>query len=287
LKPQGPARLGVASEYASLRAVVMATPRHFRVIEPVNATQERFFGSAPPVVAALVREQRAFSSLLESRGVRIYWADELPEAPLQLNTRDVGAVVGDCYIRGRMRKPIRAAEPAAVETILAEFEGRRAAVTAGYFEGGDLVLGGKDVFLGVGERTDRTGAGEVASFLPQGVRLHQLELAPRILHLDVVLTILGEKTALIYRDGLRQIPDVLPREYDLIEVTAEEQERLATNVFCVDPRTVVADERNERVAALLAARGFEVHLLPFAETTKIGGAFRCMTLPLVRTEQSA
>ena len=279
-------QLHAESEYAPLRAVVMASPRHFRVVDPINVTQERFFASAPPLVDALVAEQRSFVDLLERHGARVLFATPLPECPHQLNTRDVGVVVGGRYFAGRIRRSIRARESVAVRELLAAFTGERAAITNGYLEGGDVLVDGRDVFVGVGERTDAAGAAELQTFLGEGYAVHVLRLAPRILHLDVVVNLLPGKAALIYPDGLTEVPARLRREYDLIEVTADEQDRLATNVLSLDERTVVADERNERVAAILANRGLDVRALPFAETTKIGGSFRCSTLPLVR-ESSA
>ena len=279
-------QLGVESEYGRLRAVVMATPRHFRVVDPINVTQERYFASAPPVVDALVAEQRSFVDLLERHGARVVFATPLPECPLQLNTRDVGVVVGDRYVEGRMRRPVRAREPEAVRGLLAGFAGERTLITNGYLEGGDVLIDGRDVFVGVGERTDAAGAAELQTILGDRYAVHVLRLALRILHLDVVLNLLPGNLALIYPDGLIEVPERLRQEYELIEVTADEQDRLATNVISLDARTVVADERNERVAAILANRGLDVRVLPFAETTKIGGSFRCGTLPLVRDRVS-
>ncbi|MDP8922460.1 MAG: arginine deiminase family protein [Chloroflexota bacterium] len=275
-------QLHVESEHTPLRAVVMATPRHFRVVDPINVAQERFFATAPPLVDALVAEQQGFVELLERHGARVLWATPPPECPLQLNTRDIGVVVGDRYVEGRMRRPVRAREPEAVRELLESFTGRRAGITRGYLEGGDVLVDGRDVFVGVGERTDTDGAAELQAILGDGYTVHVLRLSPRILHLDVVLNLLPGNLALIYPPGLIEIPDRVRRAYDLIVVTDEEQDRLATNVLSLDERTVVADERNERVASILTNRGLDVRALPFAETTKIGGSFRCSTLPLVR-----
>lgn len=275
-------QLGVESEYGPLRAVVMATPRHFRVVDPINVTQERFFASAPPCAEALVAEQAAFVALMEAHGAHVLWAAPLPECPLQLNTRDVGVVIGGRYVEGRMKRPIRAREPAAVRHLLDDFAGERAAIADGYLEGGDVLVDGRNVFVRIGERTDERGAAELQATLGDAYAVHVLRLAPRILHLDVVLNLLPGNLGLIYPDGLLDVPERLRRDYELIAVTAEEQDRLATNVLSVDARTVVADERNERVASILASRGLVVRALPFAETTKIGGSFRCSTLPLVR-----
>jgi N-dimethylarginine dimethylaminohydrolase len=275
--------LAVESEYAPLRAVVVASPLHFRVVDPVNVTQERYFPTDPPSVASLLREHEAFVALLVAHGVRVLRAEPRPDSPLQLNTRDVGVVIGRRYIEGRLRRAIRAREPVAVRPLVDAFAGERVAIESGYLEGGDVLVDGREVLVGVGERTDAAGAAALADILAEERMVRTLRLAPGILHLDVVLNVLPGGLALLYPPGLADgVPGWLRERYDLIAVTADEQERLATNVLSLDERTVVADARNERVASILASRGLDVRALAFAETTKIGGSFRCGTLPLTR-----
>src|SRR4051812_40277050 len=112
------AGLEVRSEYSPLAEVVMASPRHFRVVAPINATQELYFDNTPPPTDLLVREQAAFVDVLEAAGVEVTWAAEQPDSPFQLNTRDVGVVVGDEFFVGRMRYPVRRHEPEAVRDLL-------------------------------------------------------------------------------------------------------------------------------------------------------------------------
>jgi N-dimethylarginine dimethylaminohydrolase len=283
-----PTALHVESEHGQLRAVVVASPVHFRVVDPINVTQERYFAADPPSVDALVAEHEAFVALLAGHGARVLRAAPRRDSPLQLNTRDVGVTIGRRYVEGRLRRPIRAREPDAVRPLLDGLAGERAAIARGYLEGGDVLVDGPDVLVGIGERTDAAGAAELAAILGQERTIRTLRLAPRILHLDVVLNLLPGGLALVYPPGLADgVPAWLRARYEPIVVTDEEQERLATNVLSLDERTVVADERNERVASILANRGLDVRTLPFAETTKIGGSFRCGTLPLVRGDADA
>jgi N-dimethylarginine dimethylaminohydrolase len=275
-------RLSVTSEYGRLQAVLMASPRYFRPASLINVTQERWFPVAPPQVDSLLEEQGRFAELLATSDVEIYWAPELPECPYQLNTRDIGAVVGDCLIEGRMRFPIRSQEPQVLRSLLGGFDGRRCSLGKGHFEGGDLLIDGNRIFVGVGERTDEDGVAQIKELGLPVSDIEVVHLAPRVLHLDVVLNILPMNLALLYRPGLVTVPRVLEDEYKLIEVDRNEQERLACNVFCLDCNTVVMDERNGRIAELLREHGMVVHTLPLAETTKSGGSFRCMTLPLLR-----
>jgi N-dimethylarginine dimethylaminohydrolase len=279
-----PRPLSIFSEFGRLEVVVMATPRHFHVIPPVNETQRRFFATDPPDAAELVREQEAFVAALRQHGVEVVWAAELEDCPLQLNTRDIAAVVGEACLLGHMRYDVRARELEAVLPILDRFDGDRLGPTAGSFEGGDVVVDGRTVYVGLGQRTDPRAVDELREPLEaRGFAVEPVPLRSDALHLDVVLNLVAPGIGLVYAPALPHgIPPRLTERYDFVEVSEDEQQRLGANVFAIEPGVVVTDTRNPRVNEELVRRGIETIELPFTETTKIGGSFRCMTLPLVR-----
>lgn len=108
-------------------------------------------------------------------------------------------------------------------------------------------------------------------------------MADTFLHLDVVLNLLGKGEALVYAPALESASlELLAKRYSLIEVTAEEQFNLATNVFSLAPEIIVVDERNTRLNDILTNQKYEVIPLAFDEIGKMGGSFRCGTCPLRR-----
>jgi N-dimethylarginine dimethylaminohydrolase len=287
--PRLTAGLEVHSEYDLLEEVVMASPRHFRVVGPINATQELYFDSTPPSVELLVREQATFVEALESAGVGVTWAAEQPESPFQLNTRDVGVVVGDEFIAGRMRYPVREREPQALLDLLDDRGEEVVELSGGTFEGGDVLVDGETVYVGISQRTSEEGARHFTEYLAaRGIRTIPVPLRPDVLHLDVVLNLAAPGVALAYLPALAAgVPDAIAEANEVIDVDEDEYARLATNVFAIGPGRVVADRRNPRVIELLRSRGVEVIQIDFEQTTKIGGSFRCMTLPLRRANTAA
>lgn len=281
---EAPATLAIRSEYGRLERVVMASPRHFRVVDPINSAQERCFATAPPAIARLVEEQANFVRALTAASVDVKWAPPQPESPFQLNTRDTGAVVGGEFLVGRMRYAVRAREPKAVTELLAAEDADIVTLPAGTFEGGDVLVDGDTVYVGVSQRTDATAIAHLSEHLAtRGMTVEPLVLDPSILHLDVVLNLVAPGVAIAYPDGLRDgVPASLAARYDVIEVTSEEQLALGANAFAIAPDLVVAEARNPRLLKLLSARGLRVVPIDYAETAKIGGSFRCMTLPLRR-----
>ena len=100
------------------------------------------------------------------------------------------------------------------------------------------------------------------------------------MHLDCSFLPVGDGHALIYPDGMRDIPAALRETYDLIEVTRDEQQRLGTNVLSLAPDCVISRQDSTRINAEMRSRGIEVVELPYSEPPKTGGSFRCCTLPL-------
>lgn len=278
-------RLHVTSEFGTLRAVLMASPKHFCLVDPINEVQQREFKANPPEVDQLVREQRAFVEILEAHGVAVRWAPEQPRSPFQLNTRDAGAVVGDALLLGRMSHAIRSQEPRAVAEVLEDVtEGELVELAGGVFEGGDLLVDGPNVYIGLGARTDTVGAEQVRAVLePRGFTVETLPLADGVLHLDVAVTLAAPGVAVAYPPAFPGgLPTSILSRYTVLEVPDDVFQRVGVNVFAIQPGKVVVDGRNQALAAQLRNSGLEVVEIGFTHTTRIGGSFRCMTLPLFR-----
>jgi N-dimethylarginine dimethylaminohydrolase len=280
--------LTITSEFGALQTVVLASPRHFRVIDPVNATQRRFFDRDPPEPRRLVEEQRRFAEILEENSVEVLWAAEMPDRPLQLNTRDIAAVAGSHCLVANMRFPIRAPEIDAALPLIERFSGQVSKVDAAGFEGGDVIVDGDDVYVGLGQRTDPASVEQIEALLHgSGLVVHPVPLADDVLHLDVVLNLTSSGFALVHSASFTAgVPEGIASRYELIEATEEEYDQLGINVFTVRPGLVVVDSRNPGIEESLRSRGLNTIGVDFTDTTKIGGSFRCMTLPLRRAEPS-
>src|SRR5258708_34408490 len=92
--------LDVKSEYGIMTDVLLATVRNFVPTPPINRTQEVYFPNNPPILSRLTDEQNTFAATLEQNGVTVHWAKEIQECPYQVNTRDLGAVIGNTFLIG-------------------------------------------------------------------------------------------------------------------------------------------------------------------------------------------
>jgi N-dimethylarginine dimethylaminohydrolase len=259
--------------------------RTFRLHEPINATQRYTYATDPPKVDVLVAQQEAFVGVLRDRGVEIHWATPRSDSPLQLNTRDIATVIGETLIITSMKEPIRQNESLALHGLLSLVTTPVVQVDAGVVEGGDIIIDGNVLFVGLSERTDTTGLDWMVRNFSNRFQIVPLRLRPPFLHLDVVFNLVGQDTALVHSPGLdAPALETISNRYRVIEVTPEEQEHLGTNVLSLSPEEVIADSRNSRIAGILRSQGLHVIELSFSEVTKIGGSFRCATCPLIREE---
>jgi N-dimethylarginine dimethylaminohydrolase len=271
------------SECGPLRDVLLGSIRNFTLNAPINSTQRYYYSVDPPRIDRLLEQEERFIEALEKRGVTVHQLPPQVTSFTQFFTRDIAAVIGDTVVVCAMKEPIRQEETKALEDLLQHTENPIIRADAGFLEGGDILLDQSVIYVGLGERTNAAGLAFLEHHFGTSFEIVPVQLATSFLHLDVVFNLLGKGDALIYPPALDSASlELLGKRYNFIEVTAEEQFNLATNVFSVTTETIIADSRNTRLNTLLREKGYEVIEVAFDEIGKMGGAFRCGTCPLRR-----
>jgi N-dimethylarginine dimethylaminohydrolase len=103
------------------------------------------------------------------------------------------------------------------------------------------------------------------------------------MHLDTRVTILPGRSLLIHPGAfLPDDLDILKSQFNMIEVTEAEALAMATNVFVVNPETVVLHSGFDHIAKLIESEGLKVELINYSEPNALLGSFRCATMPLAR-----
>ncbi len=282
----------VDSETAALQSVLVGYPDNFLQVEPeiINETQRNFyFGPERPTRAAVTEQLNGFIAAIEAHGVTVYQPHPLAYVPDQMMTRDIGVVVGDTFVVTTMAAASRRHEWRGYAYLFEQFPNSAEIIFAPediVIEGGDVIVDKGKVFIGIGQRTTLAGAAWLMQLMPAfeivPVNLTGLESGEDVLHLDCSFLPVGDHFALIYPDGLRDIPAALRQSYEFIEVTREEQQSLGTNVFSLSPETIISRVSSTRINQLLRERGIEVIEVPYPDPPKTGGSFRCCTMPLHR-----
>lgn len=229
------------------------------------------------------KQMRGFIKLLRKEGVDLLFAQDVKDAFVQFFTRDVGFVVGDTFYVARRTDAYRKIEASGLSQIQHSMQ-KVKWLDSGMIEGGDVMLNGSTVYVGLSGRTDMDGFKAFRKVADRdGFKAVPIQLNDWVLHLDCRFNILSSNLAVAYpKDISVQAMKLLESSFEIIPVTSDELKTLAPNFLVIDEKTVVGDIRNTRLNDVLRSRGFRVLELPYDEVTKIWGAFRCSVLPLRR-----
>ena len=288
--------LDVRDEFSRLEHVIMGTAEGFHrdpsKIETVNKTQVATVAShGHPDEAQLTPEFTGFRTAMEREGVVVHQPTLAPESVQdQTCPRDIGFVIGSTFVVAGMRDASRVDEIEGIRHVLDLCGGPVIETPKGVaLEGGDVIVHGHRIFVGIGQRSGPEGAAFLASSFPNGyeviaVPTHAERDGGDVLHLDCTFNPLGLGHALIHPAGILSLPDTIRDGFDWIEVAPSEMRALATNVVSIAPDTLIARNHPDcaRVNATLRQAGYRVIEVSFDGVPSIGGSFRCATLPLRR-----
>jgi N-dimethylarginine dimethylaminohydrolase len=68
----------------------------------------------------------------------------------------------------------------------------------------------------------------------------------------------------------------------LFLVSDNEMYNMFSNIFSISNSDIISDVKFSRLNNLLKLKGYNIECISFVETSKMGGLFRCTTLPLER-----
>jgi N-dimethylarginine dimethylaminohydrolase len=244
-------------------------------------------------------EFSAFEDAMIKEGIEVLHEVPCPPESAVVNqsySRDIGFVIADTFYISSMARPSRINEWHSIASLIERMPEERVVKVPQNLvaEGGDIVVDKGHVFVGISQRTTKEGfdylSGQVTDsglkFVP--IYLRSLTEGADVLHLDCAFVPVGEDSALIFEQGMDEIPEEIRRNYNLIAVTEEEQQELATNVLAISPSRVMARDSAHRANDEMSKHGIEVIPIKFDQAPRVGGSLRCCTLPLVRasTNQS-
>ena len=222
----------------------------------------------------------------------------------QIFARDIGFVIDDYFIVANVIED-RKEEVPAINSILKSFSSEKIIQLPhdAHVEGGDVVLYNEHVFVGVSSdedfetfqvaRTNYRGYEFLNNKFDKlnfhAFELNKSDLIPEdnSLHLDCCFQPIGKNKAIISPNGFKHESDVedlinLFGQENVLLVTSKEMSNMYTNVFSINESTIISDYRFERLNDWLINNDFTVELVSYNEISKMGGLFRCSTLPLIR-----
>lgn len=272
-----------SNEYGTLKEVLMCLPEKMKIQKPLNEAQKKYKKENINQDKAL-RQHEMLRNTLEANGVnvRLLPVSQDKDLPEQVFTRDLGFTSDKGIFLGKMNEKIRKPEINLVKNWLSEENWSYEELQNGSLECGDLLIDGNIVFIGKSNRTTEAAIKEIETLFFDK-KIVVFPIGDKYLHLDCVFNIISPGMAILHPDAFSK-EDVrrISMHYRTLRVDDKEQFHLATNILSIGNDTVISLPENKRVNKHLKQWGMEVIEVDLSEIIKSGGAFRCVTFPLIK-----
>jgi dimethylargininase len=240
---------------------------------PRMESGERTYVDDTPIDGALASRQHAqYEAALRACGARVVRLSGSSDLPDCVFIEDTAIVLDEIAVLMSMGAASRRGEIPAVEGMLGEYRRLARLELPATIDGGDVVRSGRDVFVGLSQRTNVAGVDALRALLsPLGYSVTGVPVL-RCLHLKSACSALPDGRMLVNAD-LIDVPPL--QSHGLISVPAAEP--LAGDVLVIGDRIIVSDAFPETMA-LLRSHGWSVVPVSVSEFAKAEGGVTCMSL---------
>ena len=253
-----------------------------------------------PIKSELQNQISQFKKVLKKYNVKIHDLDIINTN--QIFARDLGFVIEEKFFLSSIL-PARENEIKGLDSLLSKIKNIVRIPADKHIEGGDVIIDNDNIFIGYYDQKDyknqvtaRTNK-QAVKFMKKecpNKNIIPLELIksphnPKLnaLHLDCCFQPVSNRKAVICKQAFKN-PNELNHlisfyeEDNLFEITLDEMSRLYSNFLSIDKNTVISDIKFKRLNKWFENMNIEVEEIDYSEISKLGGLFRCTTLPLLR-----
>ncbi len=298
----------IHNETAALNAVLVGIADDFGGTPSVEdcydpKSKEHVLAGTYPTEKDCSSEMQALMQVFGKYEIQVFRPENI-KGVNQIFSRDIAFVIEDKLVLPNIIEQRRGETPALDELLETLDPGRVLTMPSeARAEGGDVMPWNDFVFVGYSEpedfesytsaRTNRAGLEFLTTTFPEktvmGFELHKSDDDPRVnsLHLDCCFQPIGKGKAILYRGGFKHAEDVAFLidyfgEENIIEITQDEMYEMYTNIFSISEDVIISEVEFTRLNKSLRELGFTVEVIPYAQTSKMGGLLRCSTMPLIR-----
>ncbi len=247
-------------------ALTRAVPQSFERCELTHLAR------APIDVALAARQHAAYEDALRAVGCIVVRLPPEPDRPDSVFVEDTAVVLDEVAVITRPGAPSRRGETASTAAALRGWRPLVAIEDPGTIDGGDVLVAGRTVFVGLGARSNAEGAGQLARHLaPFGYDVRRVQVTG-CLHLKSAATLLSASSVLV------NPAFVDPRVFAPLEaVPVAPEEPAAANALLVGG-DLIYSLAYPRTCGILERRGARVVLVDLGELAKAEGALTCCSL---------
>lgn len=273
-----PAPQGEIQAVTSIRLLTALTRA---VSRSLSSCQLTWLPREPIDIDLAIEQHHQYERSLTAMGVHVISLPEQPDMPDAVFVEDPLVVVDEVAIVTRMGSPSRRLESDSLAEAIAPFRPIRRLTDPATLEGGDVMLIGRDVFVGLTSRTNAAGIEQLARELePLGYRVRPVEIHG-CLHLKSACCGLGDGRILANRAWLDPAPF---RDYRIVEVPP--QEPGAANVLRIGD-VVLMPAAFPRTGEILRREGLQVQTVNISELMKAEAAITCSSVIFQTAEHTS
>jgi len=297
--------INVFDENSQLKELVIGNSFNFKsninfrdLYDPISLFH--YLKGSFPNKYKLQNQISSFKKILLKYNIKIHDLEVLNTN--QIFVRDLGFIIDNKFFISSIL-PDRELEIQGLKKILKQINNVVKLPKNAHIEGGDVVLDKDHIFIGyygqkdyknqITARTNKKAIKLIRSFFPNKKTI-PLEIiksphtpTQNALHLDCCFQPISENKAVICVEAFKNPLELnyLVSLYGLeniFQITLKEMTKLYSNFFSIDKNTVISDKRFYRLNKWFKKIGLKVEKVNYSEISKLGGLFRCSTLPLIR-----
>jgi dimethylargininase len=229
-----------------------------------------------PVLTKALEQHARYCEALQRCGLELIHLEADARFPDSTFVEDTAVLTPRAAILTRPGAHSRAGEVVGTERALRRVYSRFRAITApGTVDGGDVCEADGHFFIGLSERTNEQGAGQLAGFLEEEgftSALIDIRGVGGILHLKSGISYLGDNR-LVLIDAL--IGHAAFKDYEIVRVVPEEN--YAANFLRINAHVIVS-AGHPQFESTVRGFGYPVIALDMSEFEKMDGALSCLSL---------
>jgi dimethylargininase len=230
--------------------------------------------SGVPDHARALRQHALYAEALQQAGLKVTVLDPLPEHPDAYFVEDVAVITREVAVVTRPGAVARRGEEAFIEPVLATHRPIARIVSPGTLDGGDVLIVGHRVFVGLTDRTNQEGARQLHEILsPHGYYAVMLPVS-RGLHLKSSVNLVGESQLLVTREFAKH--DALAGFHMLV---VDDGDEYSANVLWVN-KLILVPAGFPQTYRLLESLGRHIVEIDVSEIRKMDGGLTCLSLRL-------
>lgn len=229
-------------------------------------------GLGMPSYELMKRQHRAYVETLRSLGLEIIEMDALPGYPDAYFVEDTAVVTPDVAVITLPGAKPRRGEEETIEPVLSRYRKIERIRPPGTVDGGDVLAVNGHYFIGISDRTNREGAGQLGRILEQYGNTWSPVPVGAGLHLKSSVNHVGNDMLIVTREFADL--DLFGKYFKIV---LEKDEACAGNALLIH-ETLIIPAGFPGVRKKLETTGLEIVELDVSEARKMDGGLTCMSL---------